>query len=204
MAQYDEPEYRVGSRLDVAGVTIAEPDSADGPHLWRLARDCRVLDLNSSYAYLLWCRDFAATSAVAKVDGTVVGFVTGYLRPEALDTVMVWQVAVDAAQRGRKLAGHMLHAIVDRLSPRGVRWLQTTISPGNEASIRLFSSLARDCGTGIERHSLFTSEDFPPDEQGGHEAEDLYVIGPFRPVEMSTEVRTQEPMERVSEHFRYP
>lgn len=37
--------------------------------MWRIARDSGVLDLNSSYAYLLWCTDFPSTSAVARVDG---------------------------------------------------------------------------------------------------------------------------------------
>lgn len=160
-------------------VVITEPDIGDGPDLWRLARDSGVLDVNSSYAYLLWCRDFAGASAVAKVDGTVVGFVTGFLRPEAPDTVMVWQVAVDARLRGRNLAARMLHTIVDRLVPQGVRWLHTTVSPSNEASIRLFTALARDRGTDIKRRELFTSDDFPTEEPGDHEAEDLYVIGPF-------------------------
>ncbi len=162
-------------------VTAAEPALADGPHLWRLARDSQVLDLNSSYAYLLWCRDFAGTSVVAKVDGNVVGFVTGYLRPVTPDTVMVWQVAVEAGHRRRNLGSRMLHTLIDRLRPQGVRWLQATISPSNEASIRLFSALARDRGTGIERCALFAPEDFPADGPDGHEAEDLYVIGPFPP-----------------------
>jgi diaminobutyrate acetyltransferase len=181
MAQRDEPEHRNGGGVGAAGVAFTEPDTTDGPELWRLARDSGVLDLNSSYAYLLWCRDFAGTSVVARVDGTVVGFVTGFLRQEAPDTVMVWQVAVDAGQRGRSLAGRMLSTLVDRLATRGVRWLETTISPSNEASIRLFSALARDRGAGIERRDLFSPQDFPTDEPGGHEAEDLYVIGPFPP-----------------------
>ena len=82
--------------------------------MWRMARDSRVLDLNASYAYLLWCRDFAGTSIVATVDGRQVGFVTGYLRPEHPDVLMVWQVAVDAEHRGRGLAGRMLHELADR------------------------------------------------------------------------------------------
>jgi diaminobutyrate acetyltransferase len=183
MPRRAEPKRRIA--VDAATVTITEPDSSDGASLWRLTRASRVLDVNSSYAYLMWCRDFAGTSAVARVDGTVVGFVTGFLRPQAPDTVMVWQVAVDAKQRGRKLAARMLHAIVDRLRPRGVHWMHTTISPGNEASIRLFTALARDRGTGIERHALFAPEDFPIEESDGHEAEDLYVIGPFSPTEMT-------------------
>lgn len=180
------PELRIGCSADAVAAVISEPEIADSPHLWRLARDSGVLDLNSSYAYLLWCREFAATSAVARIDGIVVGFVTGFLRPSAPDTLLIWQVAVDAAQRGRKLAGRMLHAIIDRPTAPEVRWLHTTVSPGNLASIHLFSALARDRNTGIERRELFAPEDFPAEEPGGHEAEDLYVIGPFQPA-VSTE-----------------
>lgn len=172
----DEPEHPVGDRADADGISIVAPDIQHGPQLWRLARDSKVLDLNSSYAYLLWCRDFAATSAVALADGDVVGFVTGYLRPEAPDTLMIWQVAVDAGQRGRRLAARMLHNILDRVAPR---WMHTTVTPSNEASIRLFTGVARDRGAAIERHALFDAQQLPGDDGGAHEPEDLYVIGPL-------------------------
>ncbi len=52
--------------------------------MWRIARDSKTLDLNASYAYILWCRDFAATSVVATVDEQPAGFVTGYRPPSDL------------------------------------------------------------------------------------------------------------------------
>lgn len=176
MAGPDEPEQPVGDRADADGISILAPDVSHGPQLWRLARDSKVLDLNSSYAYVLWCRDFAATSVVALADGEVVGFVTGYLRPEAPDTLMIWQVAVDAGQRGRRLAARMLHHVLDRTA---ARWMHTTVTPSNEASIRLFTGVARDRGTTIERHELFDAQQLPGDDGGAHEPEDLYVIGPL-------------------------
>ncbi len=177
----DEFHRRIGSDAGATGISLCPPDVSHASRLWQLARDSAVLDVNSSYAYLLWCHDFAATSAVALADRHVVGFVTGYLRPAAPDTLMVWQVAVDASQRGRGLAARMLHHLLDRLSPPGARWLHTTISPDNEASIRLFSAVARDRGTGIERRDLFAAQHFPAEDAtgSGHQAEDLYVIGPL-------------------------
>jgi L-2,4-diaminobutyric acid acetyltransferase len=180
MAGPDEPEQPVGDRADADGISVVAPDIMHGPQLWRLARDSKILDLNSSYAYLLWCRDFAATSAVALAEeGKVVGFVTGYLRPEAPDTLMIWQVAVDAGQRGRRLAARMLHDVLDRSAPR---WMHTTVTPSNEASIRLFTKVARDRGSAIERRELFDAAQLPSEEAGNggaHEPEDLYVIGPL-------------------------
>ena len=127
------------------------------------------------YSYLLWCRDFAATSIVAVVDGEPGGFVTGYLRPDRPDTVMVWQVAVDAEHRGRRLARRMLDRLVDRLSVRNIARLETTITPGNAASVALFSSFAAARGAQIEREPVFPARLFPD----GHETELLFGIGPL-------------------------
>lgn len=156
-------------------VVFAPPELADGAALWRVARDSGTLDLNSSYAYLLWCRDFAATSVVARAGDDVIGFVTGYLRPDAPDTFVVWQVAVDPTRREGGIARRMLHHLADRLVPRGARFLEATVTPDNQPSTRLFSAFARDRGADIQRRELFAADLFPD----GHESEMLLRIGPF-------------------------
>lgn len=158
-----------------SALIIDRPEPRDGTAMWRIARDSEVLDLNASYAYLLWTRDFAETSVVARSGGEVVGFVTGYLRPDAPGTLFVWQVAVDARHRKKGIAAAMLEGLVDRAYARGARFLETTITPGNESSIRLFTSLARAFGVALECSPLFHSELFPH----AHEAEDLYRLGPW-------------------------
>jgi L-2,4-diaminobutyric acid acetyltransferase len=156
---------------------IESPTKADGAQLWRIARDSAKLDLNSPYAYMLWCRDFAETSVVAREDGRAVGFVTGYRRPGEPDVGFVWQVAVDASQRGKGLAGKLLDALYTRLVATGVRYLETTITPDNEASIRLFTSFAKRWEASLETTELFAGADFPGD--GEHLPEELYRIGPL-------------------------
>ncbi|MGH3860796.1 diaminobutyrate acetyltransferase [Actinokineospora sp.] len=151
---------------------IGAPSIADGAAIWRIARDSRALDLNSSYAYLLWCRDFAETSAVARVDGEVVGFVIGFVRPRRPDTVVVWQIAVDESQRGSGLGGRLLDHLMARVAAQGAYHLETTITPGNAASVGLFASLAKRHDARLRRTELFGAEQFPDE----HEAEDLYRI----------------------------
>ena len=157
---------------------IDRPVVADGAALWRIARDSKVLDLNSSYSYLLWCRDFAATSAVARgSDGVPVGFVTGYVRPDRPGTLLVWQVAVDAAYRGQGLAATLLDGLAARIAAEhGLRSVETTITPGNTASERLFTSFAERHGARLEREVLFDARLFP---DGPHDSEVLYRIGPL-------------------------
>ena len=156
-------------------VSIERPGVDDGAALWRIARDSGSLDLNSSYAYLLWCRDFADTSVVARRRGAVVGFISGYLRPAAPRTVVVWQVAVDSSCRGKGVAARMLDGLVNRLAPMGVRYLETTVTADNTASNRLFSSFAARHGADMDRAELFGRADFPD----GHDPEFLYRIGPL-------------------------
>ncbi|WP_351225235.1 diaminobutyrate acetyltransferase [Streptomyces sp. NPDC002133] len=162
-------------------LSIDSPRVEDGAAIWRIARDSEVLDLNSSYSYLLWCRDFAATSVVARgTDGEPVAFVTGYIRPERPQTLVVWQVAVDAAHRGGGLAGTLLDALTHRVaSERGVRAVETTVTPDNTASDRLFTSYAARRGASLEREVLFDGGMFP---DGAHQPEVLYRIGPITPL----------------------
>ncbi|MGF9663712.1 diaminobutyrate acetyltransferase [Arthrobacter crystallopoietes] len=137
-----------------------------------MAKDSQVLDLNSSYSYLLWCRDFADTSILATVDDQPAGFITGYLRPDEPGTLMVWQVAVDESFRGRRLAGSML----DRLARQtGARRVETTITDDNQASIRLFTGFAARRSADLEREPLFTRDQYPDT----HDTEFLFRIGPL-------------------------
>ncbi len=149
----------------------------DGARMWELARDAGGLDLNSPYAYLIWCRDFAATSVVARTGDDLVGYITGYVRPDARDTVVVWQVTVDSSQRGRGLAATMLHHLADRLAGDGVSFLEATVTPSNEPSARLFAGFARDREAPLDRTTLFDAADFPDQ----HEPEVLMRIGPLGP-----------------------
>jgi len=160
--------------------SLGPPTPMDGPGMWRLACESRTLDVNSRYHYLLWCRDFAATSVVARSVGTGVaglaGFISGYLRPDAEDTLFVWQVAVADDHRRQGLARRMLDHLVARLAPRGVRHVEATVEPGNLPSARLFESFAEGNGAKLTRDELFSAEMLG----GGHEAEILFRIGPLR------------------------
>ncbi|HEY9328638.1 diaminobutyrate acetyltransferase [Streptomyces sp. PDY-4] len=161
-----------------ADLQIDRPTVADGAVLWRIAKDSKVLDLNSSYSYLLWCRDFAATSAVARDEsGEPIGFVSGYLRPDSPRTLLVWQVAVDASYRGRGIAAALLDGLAARTAAEhGVDTVETTITPDNTASERLFTAFAGRHGALLEREVLFDAGHFP---DGPHDPEVLYRIGPL-------------------------
>jgi L-2,4-diaminobutyric acid acetyltransferase len=157
-------------------VDLRPPTVPDGPALWQLAKDSDTLDVNSPYAYLLWCRDFAATSVIALVGDRPAGFITGYRRPEQPATLVVWQVAVDDAHRGAGIAGRMLDHLFQRLLPGCVTHLETSVTPDNEPSQRLFLAFARRWDAAAERSELFAADLFP----AAHLGEELFRIGPLR------------------------
>ncbi|MFJ6753190.1 diaminobutyrate acetyltransferase [Streptomyces sp. NPDC091266] len=179
-AQADHARARSDIRELPEGFKLDTPRVEDGAAIWRIARDSKALDLNSSYSYLLWCRDFAATSVVARdTEGEPAAFVTGYLRPDRPETLVVWQVAVDDAHRGQGLAAALLDGLTTRTTrDLGVRHVETTITPDNAASNRLFASFAERHGVQIKREVLFDAGLFP---EQGHEPEVLHLIGPFDP-----------------------
>ncbi|MFB7588865.1 diaminobutyrate acetyltransferase [Streptomyces sp. NPDC056169] len=154
------------------------PTIADGAELWRIARGSGDLDLNSPYSYLLWCRDFADTTSVARdASGRPIGFVTGYLRPDAPETLFVWQIAVEDAHRGSGVAGSLLDDLSARVAAdHGISRVEATVTPGNLASDRLFRSYARRHGADVTQEVLFPSAAFPA---AGHDSEVLYRIGPL-------------------------
>lgn len=154
-----------------SGLEIRPPEMEEGAAMWRIARDSGTLDLNTSYAYLMMARDFAATTRIAVQDGETVGFALGYQRPAAPETLFIWQIAVDASQRGKKVAGRLLDALLADLPQ--VTTLETTITADNAASQRLFASFAERHGASEEVLPLIEESHFPDE---GHGAELLHLI----------------------------
>lgn len=157
-------------------LTLRIPSADDGPALHHLISSCPPLDRNSRYCNLLQVTHFADTAVVAESAGALVGSVTGYLQPRALDTLFVWQVAVHERARGRGLATRMLDEIVDRECCRDVRWLETTIDPGNAASWKAFEKFAAARGAATQQTLLFSRQHH---FEGEHGDEVLLRIGPF-------------------------
>lgn len=153
------------------------PTVEDGPDVWSLVKNSGVLDVNSSYCYLLLCQDFSDTCIVAEMAGKVVGFVTAYRPPARRDVLFVWQIGVDSSVRGRGVASALLDSLLSQDVCRDVLYIETTISPSNMPSRALFHSLARRLDVPVAEHEGFSEKLFP---EGAHEPEHLFQLGPLR------------------------
>jgi L-2,4-diaminobutyric acid acetyltransferase len=161
-----------------AATVFRHPIVPDGLALWRLVGEAGTLDLNSAYAYLVVCRDFAETCIVAEEAGRIAGFVMGYRPPRKPDTVFVWQIGVAPEARGRGLGSLVLDRLLQSDACSTVRFLETNVAPSNRASRALFEGLARRLCAPIEELEGFESSLFPDPL---HEPERLLRIGPFEP-----------------------
>lgn len=155
---------------------LREPGIADGAALYRLVRGCPPLDLNSLYAYLLLCAHHAGSCVVAEQDGETTGFISAYRLPARAHTVFIWQVAVAPETRGQGLALQMLEHLLARPALAGCRWLETTITPSNAVSRRVFETLATRLNARCAERTFFSKEDF---QDSHYEPEMLIRIGPW-------------------------
>ncbi|MBN1931869.1 MAG: diaminobutyrate acetyltransferase [Desulfobacterales bacterium] len=159
------------------GIVFRNPKTEDGKYFWEIAKASKILDVNSTYHYLIMCRHFKKTCIAAEKQGRVIGFVIAYIPPDSPDTVFVWQVAVDAKERGQGLGVRMLVNVFKNVKPFDVKNLDATITPSNKASIGLFTAAARELNAPFMlEDDFFSTDDFG---QNAHEAEMLFHIGPI-------------------------
>lgn len=176
--------YEILISMEINCIRFRPPVAEDGLVLNELVTRCPPLDTNSVYCNLLQCTDFADTSIAADDAGRLIGFASGYRPPARPDTLFVWQVALDEAYRGRGIAKAMLVQLFEQLQARGVRCIETTISPGNQASESLFRSLFRSLNLSCQTSLLFgRAQHFG----GRHDDEVLYRAEPINKHEANSD-----------------
>ncbi|WP_319558375.1 diaminobutyrate acetyltransferase [Thiomicrorhabdus sp.] len=152
------------------------PSLEDGIKIHQLISESPPLDVNSSYLYFLQSSHFAETCVVAENHQSLLGFVSGYLRPDQPDQLFVWQLAVAQSGRGRGIGKGLIRRLIQQanaFSRQPLRSIACTISPSNQASQGVFKSLAKSFGLRLEIHPFLDKEHFAGQE---HEAEDYYVL----------------------------
>lgn len=157
-------------------VIIRKPELTDGKSIYNLVFQCPPLEVNSLYSYLLICSHFDDTSAVAEINQELVGYTSGYINPHKSDTIFIWQVAVKKEVRDGGIAQNMLLDILKREDLNKVKYIETTVTPDNQASKSLFSRIATKMDVDIEEAPFFLPNDFGKLK---HPEEHLISIGPL-------------------------
>lgn len=157
-------------------INFRPPSIDEGSLIKELVDQSGILDINSTYCYLLLCRDFSDTCVVAEQNGEIAGFLSAYQPPNSKKTLFIWQIAVSERKRKSGIAKAMLNHLMQRDFDPEIQFIETTISPSNTASQALFRSLAKELQGKINEQSFFEKEFF---SENGHEPEHLFRIGPI-------------------------
>lgn len=155
-------------------ITLIKPVKNHFNDVFNLVLDSKVLDVNSEYLYLLQTIHFPDTCSVALDNEKVVGFVSGYIIPNEKNKLFIWQVAVDSNYRGQNIALKLIDFIIKN-NENSIEFVNTTVSPSNNSSIRVFQKLANSYNCPINHIDCFKANDFI----NSHEDEVLYEIGPI-------------------------
>jgi ribosomal protein S18 acetylase RimI-like enzyme len=92
----------------------------------------------------LFLDHFYATSLIAEDDGTMIGFVVGFVSPSAPGEGYIHFVAVDPGYRGRGIARRLYDEFIERVKPQGCRLLHAITAPVNETSIAFHRRMGFD------------------------------------------------------------
>lgn len=157
-------------------IDIRQPNMQDGKNIWDLVNKTDVLDLNSSYSYIMWCDKFADSSIVAYKNDELVGFIKGFVHEsQGKQVLFIWQIAVVESVRGEGLGTKMIQAVLEHTK---VEYLEATVTPSNTASNNLFKGIAEKFNATYQLNEYIKSDDFPSVED--EEEEKLYHIGPIK------------------------
>lgn len=114
---------------------------------------------------------------VAEYDSRIVGFLSAYNPPNDGKILFIWQVAVHSSQREKGLASIMIREVLRRPACADIEFIETTVSPKNKPSRKLFKSFADKMGAQCEEKTAFQKNLFLPDR---HDDEVLFRIGPVK------------------------
>lgn len=155
-------------------IHIRKPLASDGYEIHQLISKSPPLDLNSVYSYYLLSDHFSDSCVVAELNGKLVGFLSAYRIPQRPQTLFIWQVVVDQALRGKRVAWRMLESLLQRYQQDEVQQVEATVNPDNAASRGLFEHLAAAHGSSLQEEPFLASTAFGP--EGDHESEILLRI----------------------------
>lgn len=93
-----------------------------------------------THFYKIMIRYFGNSIPVAIENGEFVGFLLGFVSQTDSDEFFIWQLGVDPAQRGKKIAKKIMEYTKSIAKQKGCRRITATVETVNKPSQRLFES----------------------------------------------------------------
>ena len=149
---------------------IRTPKLNDGEAIFKLIKSSPPLDLNSQYYYHIICNDFSETSIIVEKKNNIIAFCSAYFKPKEPNVLFIWQIAVANEYRKLGIATKILNHLKKNLT---IKSIETTTSPSNKASKKLFEKFAKHHNVPIRKEVFLSASTFG---ENNHEEEILYQI----------------------------
>lgn len=149
---------------------IRQVQPEDAALLRELARRCPPLDVHTHYTYWVIARYFGKNSFIAEQDGRGAAYITSV---ENNDTLLIWQIGITEALRGRGLSFELIDRVVTAARQAG-KSVQVTIDRQNLPSNGAFRSYCRKKGYVLRRVGQLSLRD--PLLPSFAEDEEIYEI----------------------------
>ena len=101
----------------------------------------------------LFLNHFHTTSLVAEDNGTMIGFLVGFVSPSEPDEAYIHYVAVDPARRKDGVARHLYDQFVERARRQGCKVARAITSPTNEPSIAFHRRMGFEASSAVRDYN---------------------------------------------------
>lgn len=111
---------------------------------------------------------FKNTSFIAEIDGSIVGFIIGFMSQSELDAAYIHFVGVHPAFREQKIGKRLYHEFFNVVKQRNRNVVHAVTSPVNKASIAYHTKLGFDIEKGdreMDGVSVFSDYDGPSQDR---------------------------------------
>ncbi len=119
-----------------------------------------------THFYKIMINNFGNSIIIAEESGELTGFLLGFVSQTDPDEFFIWQLGVDPAFRGRKIAKRIMQATIDSAADHKCKRITATVETTNKASQRLFESSGfiivtnESLGELIEEHDKLAVKDY--------------------------------------------
>jgi len=123
-------------------------EARDSAAVQRVVLDCPPLTLHTPYTYWVILSRSADLCVGAFEDGDLIAMALTI--PTLNGRAFVWQIAVRAQFRGRRISHHLLEQVWQAAKHAGLDSLEATIGSDNKASAAAFSAFAESKGLALQ------------------------------------------------------
>jgi len=164
----------------MSSIEIRNPTLSDTREIIELFQNSGKLDVNSSYYYALWIKEWSGTCAVAALDGCIIGALTGFVRPTDPSVYFAWQTCISPATQENNLALRLYEYVLQSLIPRGVTHLEMTIDGQNRFVRLMLANLARRYEADVEDGGILFSTELLANSHYPEELRRISVVNGIR------------------------